>query len=551
MSSHIAALNIDIVTLIFDLIQEESPPSVKSLAAVNRYFRAASKLVADRKKEVLFQDDHDEANRSLQGWLDNSQLLRGLRELTVGGNLNHTSRRQEGQQPDNLDDTATAEATERKWGALTRLLRKLGNLKILNWNYLGPVPEQIIRALEQDQQQAELKVWNWQREDVKNDHNNPDEQALAKSPALTTVTASIWNEGQYGYPDLREAAFCRIVATAPNLRYTSLSRGASGCCLYTCSMEDLDRAQEMAEKFWTHDKANQALRTLLLDGYGLSEYHLRHWSRFVDLSKLETLDISNGWLNKSFNDLALVLLKNLKHLSLNCSSCHDSEDKAAVVNYLTACPPLETLRLWSWLAVPLPVILNSHGHTLKLLLLHESESVEAVAKDNRKVLSKDDLTKIKEQCPRLQDLTIDLNRRSQALTIEDNKDVFAVLSQMNLRNIQLYYDLGIHSLDKAWTNFHALEMNSDAFDEPLRPSKDDQIKPHLKDIWKLLFGNKLTGERALDVKFGEWERSMGAGYPASWVIQEQSMKSFWRARPEERDDRPGCCTISKDGGLEG
>jgi len=44
--------------------------------------------------------------------------------------------------------------------------------------------------------------------------------------------------------------------------------------------------------------------------------------------------------------------------------------------------------------------------------------------------------------------------------------------------------------------------------------------------------------KELHVKVGEWEREMGGGYPAAWVIWEASNRRYIIAKPSERDDRP-------------
>lgn len=116
---------------------------------------------------------------------------------------------------------------------------------------------------------------------------------------------------------------------------------------------------------------------------------------------------------------------------------------------------------------------------------------------------------------------------------------------MQLQRLQLYYDL--------WSSlicFGPREETARKNRELLQPSTNAQIEPYIKDIWKIVFGSKSIGERALDVKFGEWEKQIGSGLPTPWVLTERAIRSFWRVRPEERDDCVGFCTISKDGGYD-
>lgn len=84
MPSSFDSLDVELLNLIFGFL-EESPSSIKSVAAVNRYFHAVSRLVAHRNKEVVFDYDHGVANKNLQKWLDNDGVLRGVRHLTIKG----------------------------------------------------------------------------------------------------------------------------------------------------------------------------------------------------------------------------------------------------------------------------------------------------------------------------------------------------------------------------------------------------------------------------------------------------------------------------------
>ena len=76
---------------------------------------------------------------------------------------------------------------------------------------------------------------------------------------------------------------------------------------------------------------------------------------------------------------------------------------------------------------------------------------------------------------------------------------------------------------------------------PFPPPKDpDDIKKHGKCVWKAVFGDPAQmGPRELHIKWGEYERKMGTGYPAGWVMWEREHVKHVVVRPHERDDRPG------------
>ena len=530
------SLSIELLTHIFEFVVDSSPDTAKSIAAINHYSRSASKLVIHRYKEVYFSYDHGSANTSLQQWLDDSDILQGLRYLTVGGSLY-----QDDSNNDNVD-VETLNDVEYKWSALTRLIERLGNLKALTWQYPGHVPLSIIRTLEKHQRSAELKVFDWQRNKATADHNDEDELALANSPALTAITANIWTRGSEVHPDLREAAFRRVVACAPNLKSASISKGHSGCVIYGRTGSHREQLRELEANFSSHQKVSNSLRTLSLDGCYLSEYTLRDWSRVANLSKLQRLECSRGSVDPSFFPCAPAMLLDLKHVKMNLLFQDRERMKPAAEAWLVSCSPLQSLGLSSGFEmVPLATILDRHGPTITSLHLHKEESVDRNQQKLRRELNLDDIRKIEQLCPNLRDLTMDLNRRSQELNTNDHIGIFQALAKVGLQKLQIYYDVGI----SAFNRFRRENLNV----EHLSPSEHKHIEPHVKMIWETVFGNMQTGERALDVKFGEWERNMGAGYPEDWLMIEQEQKTYWQVRPAERDDRHGSCTVRRFGGF--
>lgn len=69
-----------------------------------------------------------------------------------------------------------------------------------------------------------------------------------------------------------------------------------------------------------------------------------------------------------------------------------------------------------------------------------------------------------------------------------------------------------------------------------KPDPEEVVQAYVESIWKRLHGSSSTGERLLDVKFGEWE-SKALGDP------ERFPRRFYEVCPHERDDRVGECVI--------
>ncbi len=588
-------LNHDCISSILEYVDDVSPQTTKSsIRFVNKEFYATTKIIGHRRKVLRFpplgyccHHDPDPADLDISAWLTHDDVLRGLRYLTIA-----TAPLSE--QMNNAKDESRQQE-QRKFGNLISFITKLGNLKLLNWSYRGPIPLGIVEALHKYHPKAELQVYFFGRHDATADHQDPAELALANSPNLSTIKASLWGLNDEDHPDLREAAFKRVVACAPNLRFASVVTGHSGCVINIPTAEQLEELEQLSAKFFTHKKPNAALRTLTLDGYPLNQETLKDWGKLVDLSRLESLKCSRGLPDASYFTYAPLVLTSLKHVSLNLGY-RSRNTKDLIQNYIQTIAPLESLSLWSWMgSVPLPTILSQHGETLRTLQLHERETTANFDQERRQLLSVDGLRAIKAHCSNLQDLTIDMDRHSKSLKPEVEfkhyADRLETLASMNLDKLQIYFDLGIatmiHSSDATYESPGEEEHEPDSRPEEVgspaqtesdkspahsspphfpprkrikkvktpayfSPSPDEAIEPFVKELWKKIFDARPNGtSRALDVKFGEWERKMGRGRPAHWVLEEQAKRSWWIVRPDERDDRPGECVVTKHGGGSG
>ena len=456
-------------------------------------------------------------------------------------------------------------------------MRKLKNLKTLTWESYDPVPLALLEAIEVYHPNMQLQVLNWTRPATTANHEDPAEIALANSKNLTTLHGTIWHGGGGSHPDLREAALQRIVANAPNLKEVSVTTGHSGCVISWVSPEQMEEVQEMTTKFLTHHQPNQSLKHLTLDGYYLSPQTTDSWGRLLDFSKLESFEGSRG-ADLNYFQRAPDLFKNIRHVTLSFNYQKHRNIAAAADNYLSICNPLETLSLRAWKdMVTLSTILK-HGPTLKTLLLHEYESTEP--DKPRGLLDASDVRQIRESCPVLEDLTMDVDREEEDWEDEiENPKMLGELARFGpqLNKLQLYFSLGIvayehgrHSTLARLAHERARIAKADNQPstkrpkhthtrEPLSPAERAVLPPPspvravagMKHIWRTVFGHRITGSRALDIKIGEWERRMGSGYPCGWVIWEQSARSFIQLRPHERDDRQDEIVVTCQGGLAG
>jgi hypothetical protein len=556
----LGSLEVELLSAILEYVDDESPNTTKSASLVNKHLHATAQRIRFRR-QTLDLSKLGKARSHLSVLLAEPDALRCIRHLTIVGNAYSTS--------------LELPELQSTYESLARLIRDLASLRGIVWRYAGPIPLDILDAIHQCQPRAALKVYNWCRETSGADHTDPAELALAHSPALTCLQASIWNSGSSGHPDLREAACKRIIANAPNLRYASITTGRSGCVVIMPSAAEEVELAEQEEQFYTHKQPSTSLKILTLDGYGLSKGVIDQWGRFLSFSRLESLKCSRGFVpDKSYFELAPTLLTSLKHVSLNFSYSKDADIAAAADNYLATCSPLETLSLWSWMNVISLQSILKHGPTLKTLQLHERESTHVDVP--RSVLTSTDVADIRRACPILRDFTMDIDREALDWEQEvNNQVIYAELALFALDKLQLYFNLGIAAQISGSTSaLNDADMSPDSeFYEsdsgsplteggehhrslsarekamlPLRTAEDTVNQA--KSIWGTIFKHRRTGERALDIKIGEWERKMGLGYPAHWVLWEQRNRSFLKLRPNERDDMLDEVVLTCQGGLQ-
>jgi hypothetical protein len=464
------------------------------------------------------------------------------------------------------------------WGTFVEFIEQAARLKTITWKCHSQIPLSVIKALEQYHPNLELKIYNYTRPKLSTGPKHPAELALATSPLLVEINAKIYCDFRNHRRDFREVALRRIIAQAPNLRYASvLVDQAERAGHRAASQEDRD-------PFYAKCLPNSAMRTLVLDGYRLSRATLEDWATFVDLSTLENIKcLRGGEPSSDYFGYALKVLPNLKHVSLNLRFNHSKEFRSAVENYLALCPTLESLSLWSWMGrVKLNNILR-HGPTLRMLQLHERE--EGML--GRPTMTVADVKAIRDACPHLTELTIDMRRESRNLASEPRNDEICeelALFGPQLEKVQVYFDLGIASIwsgmfdqnpgdedsssdeDNEESDNGEMQAFPDGIDdsgeeredearvapEPvtfriIKPSKERHINRYVGEMWQKIFANRTIGARALDVKFGEWEQKIGvgAGGPGNVRSLEKGLKSFWTARPCVRDDMQDECVINR------
>jgi len=424
------------------------------------------------------------------------------------------------------------------WDDLVDLLIRLPYLKALTVAGDGQIPKIVFETIEHYHKTAYLDILDWCRLEDGQDHNNPDEIALAKSPNLRSIQARLWNtNADY---DLRFAALKRIVTMAPNIQDVDISQGSSGCVVRGYSMEQLQEERRRAALFDV-EASPKSIKSLKSEGGSFVD----SLGIAVDCTKLESLDIDYIPDEDFFTRDCLPNSRfpNLKHFSTSIDLYNRDAIKLAVLKlavsgYIASAKPLQTLSLKNWRKdIPLSTILSAHGKTVQTLALHETENIN----EPQGLLSLTELDQIAQCCPFLEDLTLDVGDRG----LDHMLAMISALAKLpKLSVLRIYIPLGIAG-EAAQTPWGLLEKEKSSLDvgshkrNPLSPLDD---ACWLENFWSILRTEKLRYRtpalQEFHVKIGEWESKMGQGFPAPWVIWESSNRRYLIAKPSERDDTP-------------
>lgn len=521
-------------------------------------------------------------------WIYDADVLSNLRHLVVEKSRSWSFR---GPDPHEIDYETFVECCE----PFHEVIRRVQNLKSLTWN-AGPVPHTLLETLHSYHPKAVLKVFKFDRFDSSLDRLDNAETALTRFPTLTHLRASgrLPRDSERA-PQYSLAAFKNIVANSRSLRYAGIVI-ANG----TNQVKFPQSEGELLGNGSIKRKKCQSLRSLTLDGaeLKLSKDSLTELERYIETKHLESLKFSRGLPDVSYFEIAATMLPNLKHVSLNFSgitgtSLGDKKTQQPVLkaarDYLLECPPLQTLSLWAWnRVINLQDLIDRHGKTLMTLQLHEKEGLstwtESDRVDQRPDVSPADVQLLRRSCLSLRDLTIDMTRHHKGFELQAETDMLQLLDELayfkpQLRKLQIYLDTNglaaflyarpdddlstddeegnedeghVGGSDDEVVEGHTVEAGWDTTSSPRKrlptstakgqkePADPEMVlQEYVQSIWKRLFGSATTGERLLDVKFGEWE--------SKYVLQrnafEGDSRRFFEVRPHERDDHIGECVV--------
>ncbi|PPR06989.1 hypothetical protein CVT26_004258 [Gymnopilus dilepis] len=550
-------LNEDVLEQVFSIICDQAYPTLRALLLTNRRFHV---LVRPFLYRYIGIDVGTKAFIDEVGsWLAdsaNSAVLKAIRHISIYGNeygiedqelnAHYPSRPLKIIDRNDSTNALTSCLKERqppmrlgqrdldaKWAMLAKLVSNTTQLQTVCYGCPGhPIPLVLVRAIHQYPTLVRLDLPAWARVPFNLSHDDPAELELLGSPSLRSIRARIWNPS-YSPSDLRLPALWRLIGSSPNLRTVVLHISFGGCVATWDSPTDIRNWEQLASHFQRSavhsDDSGTVIKNLRVTG--------------TDLSRIEDRMLSNI-VNLDCHSLPLERLPSfmaLAHLTLRS--------------------------IYEWNAgLQLETLLAHHGSSLRALALHDFEGVDIL--NPRPALSQEQLLKIKNGCPHLNELSLDLDfpeepipvldikgqrkfsdmifRRkkfsppskevlSKLLSTDTHQKVYDTISEFPcLRRLQLNFNLRIASYNR---------LSSSDFNGKGLPLADEAF---VRRVWNAV---DLPTLQELRVAQGESERPGGRGYPAGWVIWEQSVQRWFRATRSERDDEPNEIVVSSFSGI--
>ncbi|KIK69110.1 hypothetical protein GYMLUDRAFT_636385 [Collybiopsis luxurians FD-317 M1] len=475
----------------------------------------------------------------VESWLkggSDSVIFSFVRDITIKSSLGYRRSRR-GDQLDGGSDT-------NKWNSLIQLLARIPYLASFTFDCHEQMPITILDALHTHHPTTHLHIRNWTRTAQDRVFGDPAEEALANSPCLRTIHGHFTTGGKRD-ADYRLTAFDRIVKLSPNLESVSrTSCLAGGCVVFIVSMEEREIQNAEVRKFKVDGPRRKAIRSLEMNFSNAAV--LKDLATYIELGQLATLkkiEPTSDFMFLAAEDPAFQL-SSLRHLDIRLHA--QNQQITAFKAFLTSLSPLQSLsivldtsRPWSSI---LSTILLHHSVSLETLSLHQVESGQ---KESMRIcLTLEELNDICSSCQELTSLELDIDR---TFDMERERAYYDILRQsVNLRALTIHMDLGLVYQAEGLQLFWKQLKNEISDDDPEIISHHQRMQCYCKadeafalKVWEEVSrrGSARKGLQLLVLNMGEQNREIGHGYPADWVLDEQSRRQRVTVQRNERDDR--------------
>ncbi|KAK1230391.1 hypothetical protein PQX77_006523 [Marasmius sp. AFHP31] len=544
-------LSAELLAEIFNLIHDSSRHTIFSLLLVNKFISGAALPFVYQELTFDFGQERGAPNlrnghQSQQTETDQVQVaphtrthetLDSLLQLIPESSIWTRIRKVTAHSSCTPYSSGSASSSERirpRWDSLIEFLSRIVNLQEFIFDCTERVPIPLLQAIETYHPTCRLHVRNWVRQRSDTPVEDPYGEALARSPCLKGIQSHFMTEVG---PRLNwcHIAFERILALSPSVEEVSYTSRTTGAYAHNPTARREEKAEEETESEQfrvTNPVKKSCVRRI--KWMAISPALLRRWGDFIDLQKVENLDVArvyNGqWMEYAVDHRTFV---GLKHLSFKID--YDSfyrdgskeELQATLEKFISSLSPLESLSIIEYHGyIDLIFILVEHGSSLRSLSLHQPEHRRG---GPRPVLTHDDLTIISTKAPHLKHLEFDLNRTR--IPQANEMQTYTILSTFRfLRKITIHYDTGM----RYETSFQAsgqippLDSRPADFVEIYSKVDDDFVR----EVWQAVLNRRLE---VMELYIGEPRQQVPSGYSRSWPAKEEDIR-WVRACRSERDD---------------
>ncbi|KAH8831559.1 hypothetical protein DL96DRAFT_837902 [Flagelloscypha sp. PMI_526] len=404
-------LNRDVLFLVFVIVHDTSRPTLFSLIRINRLFH-------DIGLSLVYRRYTFDLKATLNNILPINQdiFFRSARTLIIRVNHFYLT-----------------------WVSyFAELMPRFTHLIEVVFDGCEPIPLFLLQALETHHPSTHLHIINWSRSARNAKVGDPDEEALARTPLLRSLSANI---GIASGHDFCKAALQRIAALSPNLETLELILPDSHIGLPASPFSPSPSKEVL--RFQVQNPVKKTLKSLQWDYMDLTQ--LKSLERWLNLPGLTSLHV---FMFDSSKTLTYAtenhIFSGLRRLAMALPRVVLNEDGDIMSRFVASLNSLEAISLDSCpnLHPLMDTISFHHGHSLRLLRVHNAE----ISRGTRPTLSFDQLKTYQRRLEHLEALSIDINRSE---TGQNETQIYSVLSTFShIKILTIQYDLAItHSPD--------------------------------------------------------------------------------------------------------
>ncbi|KAF3766427.1 hypothetical protein M406DRAFT_351487 [Cryphonectria parasitica EP155] len=460
-------LGTEVLGIVMEIIRRESPRTLSSVALVNSHFYHIARYSQFHELTLNLAKPTDNSQIPyLNAWvqyMDKANLLQAVRTLTI------------------LGRTADPDDWPQLGALIDTLISSLTGLSEIHWHHTAPIPDTIVQNL-RERPSVHLNVLLHSSQSSRAHQEPlgcallralegcPNLQSLEVIHMFSTAETCLWVT----------RPLKRILMSCPNIRRLKLDIGmpTGGCVVRSppneyCGLgfRNGERPLAALEELDLVRYPFGAPKPAYCKGYPLQVPEHDYWVEAFDWSRLKVL--------RFFGNAALALdllprLTSLREVAL-------TGDLESLRTFYRQVPAgLETMAIRKLEDVELDSILK-HGPSLRTLKIHQDEmwSMDKPTMWADCAMNIQALRAIREACPLLEDLSLDLPREETW-----PYELLEILASFpRLRRLEIWFELGI--LDQGnpirpYTTFHASQdiYRFLAERSPTKPSRLTELRIH-------------------------------------------------------------------------